>query len=539
MKFLLKFCLAVVATYLFSYAALAQLCSKSISGGSATDGDYAYGYAADSLGNQYMCGSFHGNATFGNITLPGTQNGAGFLAKFNPQGGCDWAYRIGSFDDISFFDVEVDRQGNVHTVFALEPDSSFLGIRGTGDGNAVYAVLSPQGILVRSRVFTETVAFHDIAIDERGNVYLGGHYPLPIVTLAGFPAPGQNGNVILKLDAAANPQWVRTQSRQGSQGSQDIIYIAPRTGGGGVAFNVMYYHADMLGNFQLASSTGQGLLAGAIDAQGIFLDHWTMETSDMVVPGRPVFDDNYSMYCGGYHEGSIQVGSRTIHTNGFGDAFVIQLLGAGQFGWARSIGTAADEVGDGLTNVGGRLFLAVDFDSSFTIGSTTITGFHDIALVEFTPSGVFPGAIKFGGPGVESGFGITTNPDGKSVVYGSFQNTITYSSCQLTSRGDEDAFAATLDLATSIKYTAVQPGFALIPNPAGKGVVQLSGLVERTPASLTLIDASGRQVFACTGTQVQVEAGLQVKIPELVPGLYFVNILQNGKASTVKWAVEK
>jgi len=75
--------------------------------------DEAHGISADSEGNFYIAGHFEGAATFGDTTLISSGSYDIVCAKYDSEGNCSWAVKVGGSDDDWGDDITLSAQGDI------------------------------------------------------------------------------------------------------------------------------------------------------------------------------------------------------------------------------------------------------------------------------------------------------------------------------------------------------------------------------------------------------------------------------------------
>jgi hypothetical protein len=158
--------------------------------------------------------------------------------------------------------------------------------------------------------------------------------------------------------------------------------------------------------------------------------------------------DGSSIVTGGFN-GTATFGSTTLTSVGGDDVFVAKLNRSGSYVWATQAGGSAWEGGYGVSTLpDGSSIVTGYFEGTATFGSTTLTsaGFADIFVAKLSPSGSFEWATRAGTSGGQDfGYGVSALPDGSAILTGYFElGAATFGSTTLTTtRGD--AFVAKVD----------------------------------------------------------------------------------------------
>lgn len=183
--------------------------------------------ATDAAGNSYTAGHFWGTARFAGLTLVSQGFEDIYLAKYDPQGGLLWLRQAGGVGHEDVLDLAVDAAGNVvltgsfysHNTSAPFSTISFGSTTLTG-GSTFYEMFlaryDPQGTL---RWAQQTVSQPqsigcvgtEVALDTRGNVYVGGYYDGPArFSSATIPSATPSGLFLAKYNAQGQLAWLRT-----------------------------------------------------------------------------------------------------------------------------------------------------------------------------------------------------------------------------------------------------------------------------------------------------------------------------------------
>jgi hypothetical protein len=87
----------------------------------------------------------------------------------------------------------------------------------------------------------------------------------------------------------------------------------------------------------------------------------------------------------------------------------------------------------------------------------------------------------------------------------------------------------------AVKYNSVVKGVSIYPNPASD-LVTISNSQNVQNATISIINSNGKTVMSSANRSGRK---LNVNISSLPPGSYFVQLLNNGKVSTLKFVKQK
>ncbi len=384
-------------------------------GGSGSDGGQAV--ATDAAGNVYVTGYFSASADFdpspGVYTLTSAGGNDAYVAKYAPGGALVWAKGFGGVSQEIGAGVAVDANGSVYITGSFsgtadfDPSPGVYNLTSAGNDDAFVSKLDAAGNFLWARQLGGTGVDYAsaLAADDAGNVYTTGLFDgtadfdpgagVYNLTTAGA---GPLETYVSKLDAAGNFVWAR------------------RFGGD-------------------SGVSGNGV---AVDGQG-------------------------NVYTTGHFQGTADfdpgAGNFTLSGNGFVNAFVSKLDGAGNFVWARGMGGTANVIGyavavDGAGNVHttGYFQETADFnpDPAVTLNLTSSGGL-DVYVSKLDGNGNFVWVRQMGGPADDIGDGVAVDPQGNVLTTGSFVGSADFDpstgAFTQTSAGNLDAFVSKLDAA--------------------------------------------------------------------------------------------
>ncbi|MDQ6761670.1 MAG: SBBP repeat-containing protein, partial [Bacteroidota bacterium] len=350
-----------------------------------------------------------------------------------------------------------------------------------------------------------------IALDKSGNVYTTGFFQ---GTLDFDPGPGTfnlyNGGVyIQKLNTSGNFLWAKKVSAGGTPAiTLDAAGNIYTTGGfsGTVDFD------PGPGTFNLTTVTNsvyaQDIFVQKLDASGNFA--WARSIGVKPDPNEPftysrsiAVDGSGNVYTAGEFGGTADfnpgAGTFNLVTNPsyLGDVFIQKLNAAGNFVWARRVGsTGQDEGADIAVDASGNIF---------TTGS-------------FTSPGSFSYNVDFD-PGAGT-FNLTTDMKGAFITKWSQSSSprVASNSISIASKGDLIATNKT--------------SFGLYPNPTNGNFIITIKLYEdvNSNAIVQIYNAEGKLVTANNIAMVHGVLYKQINLSKtLAAGIYSVRVTVNDK----------
>ena len=378
-------------------------------GGTSTD--QGNGVAVDASGNVYTVGSFAGTADFdpgpGTFNLTSAGGEDPFVSKLDSAGNFVWARRLGGASIDQGSGVAVDANGNVYIVgtFAgtadFDPGPGTFNLTSAGNTEIFVSKLDGAGNFVWARRLggTSNDQGNGVAVDAKGNVFTVGLFAGtadfdPGTATFNLTSAGNTETFISKLDGAGNFAWaVRLGGTSTDQGN-------------GVA-------VDATGNVYTVGS-----FAGTADFD----------------PGPGTFN---------------------LTSAGGEDPFVSKLDAAGNFVWARRLGGASIDQGNGVAvDPSGEIITVgtfagtADFDPGAATFNLTAAGNTETFVSKLDRAGNFVWARRLGGASNDQGNGVAVDASGNVHTVGSFAGTADFDpgpgTFNLTSAGNTETFVSKL-----------------------------------------------------------------------------------------------
>ena len=379
----------------------------------------------DGTGGVYVLGTFMGVADFdpgpGVQTL--TANGASrdmFLVKYDSTGNYQWAFSMGGTAHEVAGDMAVDSSGNVYVTGAYSgnvdfdpgPGSFFLSSP-TGQSYGYVAKYGTGGNLVWAKPISGIASGKAIAVDSLENVYVGGAF---------------SGSV--DFDPGPGSLWVS------SWGSNDAFVAKYKPNG------------DLDWGYGIGGT-------GYDEGRAITLLTGGKAVLNGVFSGTVDFDPD-------------PIASQTLSsTNAFTDIFLVQFDGAGDFQWAKGMGSTQSEDPTDLTSdadgnlyMVGCFFSVVDLDPGPGNTNMSSAGGSDAFFASYDAQGNYRYGISQGGYSLDSAGAISVDALGRIAYVGSFRSLTDLDPSsgvdEKRSKGRNDAFLVYLGACVSAQPPIVQ-----------------------------------------------------------------------------------
>lgn len=384
--------------------------------------------AVDASGNTFVAGYFDGNSiAIGSETLTRIGTNDAFVAKIDASGRVAWARNFGGpYVLAASRGIAVDSVGNAYLSGSFDSGNlTTPSLARIGANDAFVLKLDSNGNTVWAHNFGGNGAFTgsgSVAVDDFGNVYLGGTFQNANLTAPALAKIGYTDVFAIKLDAAGNTVW------------------AKNFGGSGPPW------ADVEG----------GLVA---------------------------VDGSDSVYVSGYFSGA-DLTFPSLTRLGTYDTFVIKLDSRGTLAWAKSFGGGGAWMKGqavAVDSVSHDVFLSGYFSNGdLSYPTLAKLGSQDAFALRLDSTGAIVWSRDFGGSGAKTwGLAVATDNIGDAYVAGFIENA-SLTTPALPRIGTTDAFAIKLDLAGSVAWAhdygggnSLAQGTAVAVDNAGK--VHLSG----------------------------------------------------------------
>lgn len=383
-----------------------------------------------------------------------------------------------------------------------------------------------------------------------GNIYCSGNFRGladfdPDAGVFNLTAIGNTDIFVAKYNSSGNLIWAK---EIGGNGYDQSIFIA--RGQSGTDIITTGYFSGMVdfdpgaGSSNLTSVGGDDIFISKLDSAGNFVwaknfggtagDYGTSVTTD--VAGN--------VYTTGRFAGQVDfdpgAGVFNVISWGGDDAFISKLDNAGNFVWAKGIGsgtyeTSTDIVVDNSGNVLtiGGFQNTIDFDPGVGVFNLTAAGNIDIFISCLDSTGNFVWAKQTGGLNGDNCKAIVLDALGHLIMTGTFSSsTILFGSTTLTCGGQSDMFISKLDTPTPTGIETIsndQFPVNIFPNPFTDELTVNCTI----QGEIIICDVTGRVVYNEKLTSINA----QQITANWHKGIYFVEVITD--AGTVVKKVVK
>ena len=355
-----------------------------------------------------------------------------------------WARGIGSTaTDINNAGA-VDSAGNVISVgifsgtVDFDPSGGVANLSAIGDVDAFISKLNANGNYIWARSLGGALedGATDVAVDNTGNVYVGGIFYGtvdfdPGAGTSNLTSNGLSDFFLLKLDANGNFVWARSMGGSSYDSVNGLV-----VGTSGNIFVTGFFGSTVdfdpnAGVSELTSAGSNDVFVGKYDTNGNMI--WAKNMGGTIGDsGRQIqLDGSGNVYTVGTYQGTADfdpgVGTANLTSAGQTDIFVSKLDSNGGYLWAKSMGGSTSDIGRALVLDGnGNVFVTgyftgtADFDPNGLVYNLTSQGSKDIFISKLDGSGGFIFANGIGGVDNDEAMDVIQDVTGNIYVTGIF-----------------------------------------------------------------------------------------------------------------------
>ncbi len=358
-------------------------------------GDYANALTVDAQNNVYIAGSFNRSARFGSLRVnslhpPSSSSGNvsdAFLAKLTAAGQWAWVQQGGGVSGVQGSGVALDTQGDVYWSGSCG-DSSIFGPTTLRGSSTFFAKLSPTG------------------------------------------------------------QWRWAIGTPLTSTSPDI-YLAPDPQDG-IRVATVHMGRLALGPHILPSPADANVMGAHLSANGQWAWAAASASGGTATIRQVVADAQGNTYATGSFGGTVVLGSTTLTSRGYTDAFVISYDRQGRTRWATQLGTAAPDEGQliALDPRGGLVLLGIAGDT-LRLNTDVVTtplgsNFPSYGNIGFLARLNRQGQVLGGVLAPQGVTRLAVAANGDAVLAGTFYTTIQFGSLPPLVTTGVDGFVARL-----------------------------------------------------------------------------------------------
>ncbi|MBM4359205.1 MAG: nucleotide-binding protein [Deltaproteobacteria bacterium] len=407
------------------------------------------GVAIDASGNTFLVGLFEGSMKLGAITLTSVGLSDAFVAKLDPMGTVQWAFRYGEgVDNQAAQAVAVDAQGNVFVTGYFRASINFGGGALTSAGGSDVFVAKLNGANGAQLWATKYGNAVDdqiglaITTDAAGNPYVAGTFAGALTFNQTVTAVGLQDAFVARLNGAnGTATWSTRFGGADNDFARDIALDV----NGNVVVIGDFAGTVALGGATLTTAGLSDIVVARLNGANGTAATPTRFGGTGFDFGRSVITTPTGAYVGGEFEGTVDFQGGAVKSAGGFDMFLVEFATAGNVVQSKTFGGAGDEsilaLGlDSMLNV----LLAGYTTGSINLGSGPVTsaGGRDILAAALSPQLKATWTRRFGDSSFyQQAAAIAGSSTNGIVLGGQFSGTIDLGTGPTMSAGGTDAFA--------------------------------------------------------------------------------------------------
>jgi len=508
--------------------------------------EYIVDMYIDKNNNMYTIGTFNAVVDFddspGTSTLSTTSTDI-FIRKNDASGNLLWVKQIGGNGEETVGGFNFDNYGNMYIVgsnaslsidFDPSPVTSYT-VAATTFGRQMFVLkLSSEGDFKWVNLYGGY--FDDYAIDVKndllGNVYFAGtitdYTPVGSTTLN----PSNGHAILVKLDSLGNFNWVK----QTGGGSSETVYAIDMDKTQNIYMTGSITNGATYTYYKKYTNSGTLIWSKS---------NLALRANDLVVDTV-----NQKVYLTGLFNGTVDFDSGSGVSNltaSSSDAFILKTDTAGNFIWAKNIGSPNVDIGIGIKIDSHENVYSVgtfkgicDFDPS-AANTFTLNGgsSFEVYISKLNSNGDYISANQIGAQLNDEVNKLEIDKNDCIYILGAYKGTVDFdlstgSTYTLTAdASNTDAFLAKYcDGAVNvIENKKQQINYTIYPNPA-KEVLNIK--LEISNEEKTTISISNILGEVVSSSVVENTNSFTLNTNSLKSGIYFVTVSYQGKQSTKK-----
>ena len=519
----------------------AQQWNWAVDAGGGGNTDFCHGIATDSQGNAYWVGSVSGTADFGCGTLTVGNTIAGFVAKVDGNGVCQWVRGITvGFNDAYVYGIAIDADDRIYVTGSYDGNAAFgsgITLNSLGSDDIFLARYDMDGNCLWARRAGSNASSDEtrgIALSPDGGVFIAGVSGGTTIGFDGVsvPNPGNYRQIVVaRYDSTGTVQWAKASTGNGQYKSARGIAVA---NGSLFVTGKFAYVAGGFDGLPIATSDEGGkayVLACDLDGHAL----WAQSYGSGDHEGMAIAADTLgNVFMVGRMWGSLFLPDDTlVSVSSNDDIMLLKFDADGNYQWGRSTGSANRDLAWGVTTDGkGNAYVAAQFNNTVDFFGTSLTssGGEDIAILKMDGAGNVVWAAKAGGGARDVPLCIHRKATAPHKLYfgGYYWGTVTYGNTTITHNSNGDAMmvsAVDTTFGVSLHASRVCPGACdgeavAFTNGAGpftyswSGGSSSPGIADLCPGTYYVVvtDANGQVQIDTVHVEEYVDPGYTVQV---------------------------
>jgi hypothetical protein len=408
------------------------------------------------LGNDehiYAGGYYDDSLKIGSILLKddSASGSSLFLSKTEPNGNVTWAVTTQGKASTSIYleSIAKDSKGDLIVCgrfFGVVQLGNFTLSSAPSYADAIFiAKINAEGQWQWARKAGNAATFsssdwaYAIKTDVRDNIYVTGYFT-DNGTYGTIQLNGQVGSkniFVSKLDASGNFLWANSAICNNEAISFDLTV----DNNSNVMLCGRYLDTIKFGQTQLIAKGNKDIFVAKTDSSGNWIWATSAGGTAWDAANGITCDENGDGYITGFIQGNSMFGNLAVSQSG-GDIIIAKISNAGNWVWVKNTGGAVADVGEKIVYKNGSLYTTGRYQNSTTFGSTILTskGIYDIYAGKLDTTGNWFWVKSAGGIGWDQGVAIDVDANNNAYIGGFFENKCTFDSIHFSAMGASDGF---------------------------------------------------------------------------------------------------
>jgi hypothetical protein len=461
------------------------------------------GITCDDSGNVYCGGQIEYTSVFDNVILDSHGSHDIMLVKYNKDGVIQWGRSAGSHGGDVCNALGIDASHNSYVAGEVEQDCDFGGgvILSSAGGNDIFlAKYSPGGKLMWAKRWGDTGQDKALACvtTPSGDSYISGYYTASIsIGSTTLNASGGRDLFLAKINTNGIVQWAK--SAGGAADDRGLGLALDKNGN--VLLAGSFTGSANFGSTHISNSGNNSAFIAKYNSNGTV--QWVKAAGtccDTTVYTSVSVDENNDVYVAGYFNISTTIETNHLTSSGNADAIIAKYNSNGNLQWVRNGGGIDQDIAYGIVADTNNHYVYVTGNvsaaGSFSQYNYTISGFRDIFLLAYDPSGNLIWGKINGGSHRDIGSAITCDNKGYIYTTGLFNGDAFFDSYLITGYPNQPWADFYVDKISSLPSTP--------PTVSSSNLIVTNGVCTDLDLSFTPGNGSGRLVIAHRGSFVNV-----------------------------------
>ena len=514
--------------------------------------DYASHVAVDQYGNVYIAGEFTGTFSLGSYTFTSEGDKDIYVAKYDEMGTLLWADAFGGKNADGVRDIKVDANNALY-ITGFITDTVQIGTNilvGNGDWDVLFAKYNENGGIewAKSAGSFERDYGTSIAVSNSGDVLFTGMFSENPITIDSQPL-GNAGNddiFIASFNQPGNLNWARRYGGGGYElaysidvDGSDNIYVTGQFSStinfGSGQINPIS-EGFVLGDIYVAKldPAGNGLWANPIGG----VKSWTSDGGMLNITELKVSSSGDIYVLGNFDNCKLKFHNGTLTSHKYMQDFIAKYNNNGSYLWSSLTGNGASRIEDLYMDGNDGIYLCGRSQTNAVFGTDTLyCNAWDALIAKYNSPGSVEWVKNFGGSSVETVRAFAKDHNGNFYFAGQYlNNEFSFGGDTLFNAGGASSFLVKISQPVSVSELFRSEDKLLgYPNPV-KGIYT-TDIQPGEFDKYTIVSALGQPVSS--GPVASDNIKFQFNVDRLPPGTYILMLSNKEHSKPNKFLVER